>query len=167
MSSEDKLRGCVTIQLPPWSAVAKLSSKSHPPQKKSSPANDYARRRKKCVQRAHFQLETEMRRISVACECIADVLRKSTLPDGPALDDRLQDWLCTDEPEQCLHMLVRMESLLQNHTSSWLSSIFPRGRGGTPAEDKIKDAAEYFGSHKPCFHFLFSSEIWQVYSISR
>ena len=123
-------------------------------------ANEYADRKDRCgVQRAHFQLEAEMRRISVACECIADLLGKPSLPDGPAFDVRLQDWLDADEPQQCLDTLIRMEGLLQKDIS-WTSWVFPRGWGTTPTEDKIREVAEHFDLHKGCFHFLFSTEIW-------
>ena len=127
-------------------------------------ANDYADRKDKCgVQRTHFRLETEMRRISVACECIADILAKSSLPDGPTFDDRLQDWLDTDEPQQCLDTLVSIEILLKQEASPWVSwvpQMFGKGWGTAPAEDKIKEAAEHFSWRKSCFHFLFSTEIW-------
>ena len=127
-------------------------------------ANDYADRKDKCgVQRAHFQLETEMRRISVACECIADVLSKSTVPGGPEFDVRLQDWLDTDEPQQCLDTLVRTEKLLpKDSDGSWMPRLefIRRGWGTAPTGDKIKEAAEYFSSRKTCFHFLFATEIW-------
>lgn len=128
-------------------------------------ANEYADRKDRCgVQRSHFQLEAEMRRISVACECIADILGKSTLPDAvPAFDVRLQDWLGTDEPQQRLDTLVELERLLQRDESLWLqvSRFFRRGQLGTvTTEDKIKEAAEHFASRKRSFHFLFSTEIW-------
>ena len=123
-------------------------------------ANDYANRKKKCrVQRFHFQLENEMKRISVTCKCIADVLGESILPGGPAFDIRLQDWLDTDEPQQCLDTLVLMERCLQKDEHSWVSQIFRRNEAAH-IEDKIKEVAEHFASHKGYFHFLFSTEIW-------
>ena len=40
-----------------------------------------------------FQLEADMRRISVTCDMLADILSRSTLLDDPAFDVKLQDWL--------------------------------------------------------------------------
>ncbi|KAF8125623.1 ankyrin repeat-containing domain protein [Boletus edulis] len=125
-------------------------------------ANDYADREDRCgVKHSHFQLECDMRRISVTCECIANSLAKSFLSDGgPEFDVRLQDWLETDGPQQCLDTLIRMEGLLRKDESSWASWIFRREWITVPAEDRIKEAAEHFSSRKAYFHFLFSTEIW-------
>jgi len=40
-----------------------------------------------------FQQEGDMRRISVTCDTLADILSRSTLLDDPAFDVKLQDWL--------------------------------------------------------------------------
>ena len=101
-----------------------------------------------------------MKRVSATCECIADILGKPTLPDGPPLDVRIKDWLATNEPQQCLETLTRMQTLLQKDESSWVSRFFRRGRGTVSTEDKIKEVAEYFGSCKAYFHFMLSREIW-------
>ncbi|KAH0833904.1 hypothetical protein J3R83DRAFT_11088 [Lanmaoa asiatica] len=94
-----------------------------------SAAHDYADRKDMCgVQRSHFHLEAEMRRISVACECIADILAKPTPPNGPAFDVRLQDWLDTDEPQKCLDTLIWMESLLRRDAFSWMPRTFGVGQ---------------------------------------
>ena len=124
-------------------------------------ANDYADREDSDgIPRCHFQLEEDMRRISVACECLAGILDKPHSEDGPAVDVRIQDWFNTDEPQECLYILSRMERLLQLDTSLWMSRIFRRGRSPTSTRDKIKEAVDLFNSCKGCFHFLFSTEIW-------
>jgi len=124
-------------------------------------ANDYADREdSNGVSRRHFQLEEDMRRISVACDCLAGILDKPPPEEGPAVDVRIQDWLDTDQPQECLHILSRMESLLQQDASSWMPRFFRRGRGSTATQGKIKEAVDLFNSCKGCFHFLFSTEIW-------
>jgi len=118
-------------------------------------ANAYADREDSSgILRCHFQLEEDMRRISVACECLAGI------PEGPAVDVRVQDWFNTGGPPECLRVLSRMENLLQQGASSRMPRIFRRGRGSTATQDKIKEAVDLFNSHKGCFHFLFSTEIW-------
>ncbi|KAF8558350.1 hypothetical protein OG21DRAFT_1236805 [Imleria badia] len=101
-----------------------------------------------------------MRRISVACECLAGILENPLPEEGPIVDVRIQDWLNTDEPQECLCTLSRMESLLQQDTSSWIPRFVRRGRGSTATQDKIKEAVDLFSSYKGCFHFLFSTKIW-------
>ena len=125
-------------------------------------ANDYADREdSNGIPRCHFQLEEDMRRISVACECLAAILDKPPSEQGPAVDVRIQDWLNTDGPQECLRTLDRMENLLQQDTSFLtLPRIFRRGRGSTATQDKIKGAVDLFNSCKGWFHFLFSTEIW-------
>ena len=130
-------------------------------QKVIANATHYANHKNQfCVEGHHFQLEDEMKRVSAACECIADILGKPTLPNGPPLDVRTKDWLATNEPQHCLETLTRMQTLLQKDESSWLSRFFPRSLGTAPTEDKIKEVAEHFDSRKAYFHFLLSQEIW-------
>ena len=111
-----------------------------------------------CIQRSHFQLEADMRRISTACDSLAGILT-SSLPDDPTFDVRLQDWLSSDEPRVCLDALTSMEKLLQQDMPSW-KNMFMRGFGTTPTQDRIKEAADLLGSCKECFHFLFTTETW-------
>ncbi|KAF8427986.1 hypothetical protein L210DRAFT_3131369 [Boletus edulis BED1] len=128
-------------------------------------ANNYADREDyNCVSRCHFQLEEDMRRISVACECLADIPDKPSPQEGHAVDVRIQDWVVTEEPQVCLDTLSRMKSLLQQkeNTSSWASRMFRGGRSSTTTgmQDKIKEAVDLFNSYKGCFHLLFSTELW-------
>ena len=137
----------------------KIASASH---RVVAVANDYADREdSNGIPRCHFQLEEDMRRISVACDCLAAILDKSPSEQGPAVDVRIQDWFNTDEPQECLGTLGRMASLFHQDTSlSWAPLNFRRGRGSTAAQDKIKEAVDLFNSCKGCFHFLFSTDIW-------
>ena len=99
--------------------------------------NDYADREDlNGISRCHFQLEEDMRRISVACECLAGILEKPPAEEGPAVDVRIQDWFFTHEPQECLNTLSRMKSLLQqDSTFSWVPWTFGRGRGSTATQD--------------------------------
>ena len=135
----------------------KIASASH---RVIAVANDYADREdSNGVSRSHFQLEEDMRRISVACECLAGILEKPP-EEGPTVDVRIQDWLNTDGPQECLNTLSRMENLFQKDAASHMPSIFRRGRASTTMRDKIKEAVDLFISCKGYFHFLFSTEIW-------
>ena len=123
-------------------------------------ANKYAKYKGlPCIQRSHFQLEDDMRRISAACDTLAGILGRSCLQNEPAIDVRLQDWLSSDEPRLCLDALTSMEKLLQQDMPSW-KNMFMRGFGTTPTQDRIKEAADLLGSCKDCFHFLFTTETW-------
>jgi hypothetical protein len=136
----------------------KIASASH---RVIAVANDYADRQDtNGVPRCHFQLEENMRKIAVACECLAAILDKPPSAEGRAVDGRIQDWLNTDEPQECLHTLSRMESLLQQDTFLRMPRIFQRGRGSAATQDKIKETVDFFNSSKGCFHLLFSTEIW-------
>lgn len=112
------------------------------------------------VRRSHFQLEADMRRISVACDTLAGILGRSSLPDDPGFDVRLQDWLGSDEPRVCLDTLSGMEKLLRKDTTSSWKTIFARRRGTRFTQDKIKEAVDLLGSCNRCFHFLFTTETW-------
>lgn len=123
-------------------------------------ANEYADRKDLFnVERAHFQLEEEMQKISVACGCLASILPTSLLPHGPAYDERLRDWLSSDEPRTCCETLEQMEKLFQEDTSSRTSASLT-GRSAAATQDKFQEAVNHFNLRKPCFHFLFATNIW-------
>ncbi|KAG9313599.1 ankyrin repeat-containing domain protein [Chiua virens] len=106
-------------------------------------ANEFADRQDlNSVPRSHFQLEVEMGKITVACEGIAEVLHKSTLSET-TFDVRLQDWLDSYEPQQCLDTLKEIETSLKDE-GGWLS----------PTHDKIKQAFDLFRSRDTHFRFL-------------
>ena len=136
----------------------KIASASH---QVVAVANEYADREdSNAVPRWHFQLEEDMRRISVACECLAGILEKPLSEEGPVVDVRIQDWLNTDEPQECLYTLSKMESLFQQDISLWMPRVFRSGRGSIATQDRIKEAVDLFNSSKGFFHFLFSTDIW-------
>lgn len=127
-----------------------------------SAATSYARRKgSKNVQPCHFRLEKEMQKISVAARGILDVLDKASLPDGPPLDDRLEEWFSTDELPMCSDTLNQMERMLRGEPT-WMGAFvgvvnalrFP------PPEDKIDVAVKLFDSRKNYFYFLLTTEVW-------
>jgi len=129
-------------------------------------ANEHADRKDLSnVERAHFQLEEEMQKISVACECLTSTLPMSPLPHAPSFDERLKDWLISDEPRMCCETLDQMERLLQEDASLRTSTSM-RVRGMTPTKDKISEAVNLFDSRKRCFRLLFTTDIWCVPSAS-
>lgn len=122
-----------------------------------SAATEYASHRGfRNVQSCHFRLEKEMQRISVAAEGMLGVLDKSSLPNGPPLDDRLQEWFSTDELPTCLDTLDQMERMLQtNMIFNFMNT--PRS---SPPEDNINAAVKLFDSRRNYFHFLLTTDIW-------
>lgn len=124
-----------------------------------SAANDYANRKDSLsVQPSHFQLEDEMKKIAVACECLAGLIGKTT--DGPAVDERLKDWLRTNEPQMCFDTLHQMVKVLQEDMFVRVPTTSLGSRGMAATKDKIDEAVALLGSRKGHFHFLFSTEIW-------
>jgi hypothetical protein len=124
-------------------------------------ATEYARRRGfRNVQSCHFRLEKEMQSISVAAGGILGVLSKSSLPNGPPLDDRLQEWFSTDELRTCSDTLHQMERVLQNDT--WMNTIFGfvNTLRSSPPEDKIDAVVKLFDSRRNYFHFLLTTDVW-------
>ena len=101
-----------------------------------------------------------MQRISVAAGGILGVLSKSSLPNGPPLDDRLQDWFSTDELPTCLDTLHEMERMLREDT--WMNTVFNfvNTLRALPQEDKIDAAVKLFDSRRSCFHFLLTTDVW-------
>ena len=112
------------------------------------------------IQLCHFRLEKEMQRISVAAGGILGVLSKCSLPNGPQLDDRLEEWFSTDELPTCLDTLHQMERMLRDDT--WMNTIFSfvNTLRALPPEDKIDAAVKLFDSRKNYFHFLLTTDVW-------
>ena len=133
------------------------------PHRVVSAATEYARHRGfRNVPSCHFRLEKEMQRISVAAGGILGALSKSSLPNGPPLDNRLQEWFSTDEPPTCLDTLHQMERMLQNDT--WMNTAFNFVNvfRSSPPEDKIDAAVKLFDSRRNYFHFLLTTDVWWV-----
>ncbi|KAI9567489.1 ankyrin repeat-containing domain protein [Boletus coccyginus] len=127
-----------------------------------SAATEYASHRGlRNVQSCHFRLEKEMQGISVAARGILDVLSKSSLPDGPPLDDRLQDWFSTDELPKCLDTLNQMKGMLQNNTcTNMIFSFVTNMLYSSPPEDKVDAVVKFFDSRRDYFHLLLTTDVW-------
>ncbi|KAN0082931.1 hypothetical protein V8E55_008726 [Tylopilus felleus] len=93
---------------------------------------------------------------------LAGSVGKTPLQDGPAVDERVKDWLQTSEPHICFDTLEQMEKLLQEDTFSRTVPATSRvgSRGSVTTKDKIDEAVSLLESCKGYFHFLFSTEIW-------
>ena len=138
--------------------LRKIASASH---QVITAANEYVDRKGlfNVELRVHLQLEEEMQKVAVACESLATILPMSLHPHGPAFDERLKDWLTSDEPRVCYETLDRIDRLLQEDGLSRTSASLA-GRGITATKDRIDEAVTLFDSRKRCFHFLFTTDIW-------
>jgi len=122
----------------------------------------YAGRRKTVES---FQLE----RIVVASGAILETLNGALFLDTGTVDDRLKDWLISEEPRRCLDTLNRMEGLLRpiDHGHAAYVKNFFRSSGpaftyasGGSGSRGAEEAIRLFWRHEGYFHFLLSTEIW-------
>lgn len=126
-------------------------------------ATEYAHRRGfRNVQSCHFQLEEEMRKISVAAEGILGIVTKSSLLNGPPLDDRLREWFTTDELPTCLDTLHKMRRILQDDICANMAfnSVHAKNLRSSPQEDKINATVKLFDSQRNYFHFFLTTDVW-------
>ena len=88
------------------------------------------------------------------------ILAKS-LGNDSFLDPRLEDWLCSKEPEMCLHILSDMERLIATDLGgrtmwgkvcSAVYSVYTEGR--------INEAIKLFNDRQVFFHFLLTPGVW-------
>ena len=96
-------------------------------------------------------------KIVVASKSILD----KSLGNDTFLDPRIEEWLCSKEPDMCLHILSDMERLIATHLSgrtlwskvcSTVHSMYTEGR--------ISEAIKLFNDRQDFFHFLLTPEIW-------
>ena len=103
-----------------------------------------------------FQLE----KIVVASGAILETLNGALFLDTGTVDDRLKDWLISEEPRRCLGTLNQMETLLSpklDHGHGvYVKSFFQ----SVSTKDKSEEALRLFRDHKGYFHFLLSTEVW-------
>ena len=101
--------------------------------------------------------QTRLNKIIVASHSI---LAKS-LGNDSVLDPRLEDWLCSKEPEMCLHILSDMERLIATDLGgrtmwgkvcSAVYSVYIEGR--------INEAIKLFNDRQVFFHFLLTPGVW-------
>jgi hypothetical protein len=102
--------------------------------------------------------QTRLNKIVVASHSI---LAKSFGNDS-FLDPRLEDWLCSKEPDMCLHILNDMERLIATDLggrSLWgkvWSAVYSMYTEGT----RINEAIKLFNDRQDFFHFLLAPEVW-------
>ena len=104
-----------------------------------------------------FAAWTRLDKIVVASRSILD----KSLGNDSFLDPRLEDWLCSKEPDMCLHILSDMERLiatdlggrtLWGKVCSAVHSMYTEG--------KIDEAIKLFNDRQDFFHCLLTPEVW-------
>ena len=106
-----------------------------------------------------FQLE----KIVVASGAILETLNGALFLGTGTVDDRLKDWLISDEPRRCLDTLNRMEALLSpklKHGHGAYVKNFFQSSPPVSTKDQSEEAIRLFWNHQGYFHFLLSVEIW-------
>ena len=102
---------------------------------------------------------TRLDKIFVAAQSILAKSLDNTC--GTSLDPRLEDWLCSKEPDMCLHILSDMERLIATDlggrtfwgkVSSAVHSLHTEGR--------MNEAIKLFNDRQDFFHFLLTPEVW-------
>ena len=112
----------------------------------------------------HKTVETfQLERIGVASGAILETLNKALFLESGAVDDRLLDWLNSEEPKTCLDILNRMETLLSQRLDRdpgyGVNRLFQPSRS-VSTKDHNNEALRHFWKHDGYFHFLLSTEIW-------
>jgi len=89
------------------------------------------------------------------------ILEKS-LGNDPSLDPRLEDWLCSTEPDSCLLILSSMERSITADLGgkTWLGKLGSVIAGSVCAESRIEEAIKLFNEGQCIFHFLLTPEVW-------
>lgn len=108
-------------------------------------------------------LNLELQTIADASRAILEVSDNPCRRD--MLDDRLRGWLCGSEPQTCLNALQEMRKLLNIDREVQPFSGFT-STGSGHQEDNINMAIGLFDTHRAYFHFLLTTDIWWVSSIS-
>jgi len=98
-------------------------------------------------------------KIVVGSSAVLETLNKALLLKERMVDDRLADWLHSEEPRICLDTLNQMERLLDANLNRGGGNFFRASRFA-PATDKANEAIKLFRERKDCFHFLLTTDIW-------
>ena len=100
-------------------------------------------------------------KIVVGSGAILVTLNKALLLKECMVDDRLADWLGSEEPQICLDTLNQMDVLLNANLNNGVKNFFQTSRArSTPVKDKSSEAIRLFQKHKDYFHFLLTTDIW-------
>ena len=100
-------------------------------------------------------------RIVVGSGAVLVTLNKALLLKERMVDDRLADWLDSEEPQICLDTLNQMDVLLNANLNNGVKNFFQTSRArSAPVKDKSSEAIRLFQKRKDCFHFLLATDIW-------
>ena len=100
-------------------------------------------------------------KIVVGAGAVLVTLNKALLLKDRMIDDRLADWLDSEEPRICLDTLNQMDVLLNANLNNGIKSFFQTSRARpTPVKDKSGEAIRLFQKRKDYFHFLLTTDIW-------
>ena len=102
-----------------------------------------------------------LEKIVVASGAILETLNKALFPGSGTVDDRLLDWLDSEEHKTCLDILNRMDTLLgpKLDPGHGVNRLFPSSRF-LHTKDRSHEALRHFWKHEGYFHFLLSTDIW-------
>ena len=98
-------------------------------------------------------------KIVVGSRTVLEALNKTLLLKDGNADDRLVDWLASEEPQACLRTLNQMEEILNRKGEYNVKSFFNASRL-THTQDKNNEAIRLFQMRKSYFHFLLMTGIW-------
>lgn len=98
-------------------------------------------------------------RIVVASGSILEILNKKSLLEDGRVDDRLADWLHSEEPRVCLDTLNQMERILNRKPEYGIKSFFGTS-SSAHAQDNSNEAIRLFQTRQGYFHFLLTADIW-------
>ena len=97
-----------------------------------------------------FAAWTRLDKIVVASRSILD----KSLGNDSFLDPRLEEWLCSKEPDMCLHILSDMERLIATDLGG--RTLWNKVCGAVLSmfTDRINEAIKLFNDQQGFFHFL-------------
>ena len=98
-------------------------------------------------------------KLVVSSGAVLETLNKTLLLEHGHVDDRLIDWLRSEEPRACLHTLNQMEGILKKEPEHGVMSFFQASHTAH-ARDKSNEAIRLFRAHQGHFHFLLTTDIW-------
>ncbi|KAH0831165.1 ankyrin repeat-containing domain protein [Lanmaoa asiatica] len=100
-----------------------------------------------------------LHKIVVCYRTVLEALNKTLLLEDGNADDRLVDWLNSEEPQARLHTLNQMEVILKRKVEYGVKSFF-NASWSPHTQDKNGEAIRLFQMCKSYFHFLLTTDIW-------
>ena len=99
-------------------------------------------------------------KIVVGSRIVLEALNKAALLKDGNADQRLVDWLKSEEPQACLRTLNQMEEILGNKKFEYGVKSFFKASFAANSQDKTNEAIRLFQMRKSYFHFLLATDIW-------